>query len=355
MRILIIDPQFEGTPDIERAVTGPEADIVVWQTLEKGFPPPEEFALCDALINCRSRNAVSRATVGHMDRCQIVSQAGVGFNHIDITACAERGIPVCNAPDYGTMEVADHATTLAMTLIRGITAYDAKLRSRKIGWAARDQKTVRRTLGLNFGILGLGRIGTATALRALGFGMNVAFCDPYLPAGTERAFGFSRYETPEELLAVSDVLSVHTPLTSETDQIINSNLLAHAKPGMLLVNTSRGGTMDLVAVEAALRDGSLGGAALDVLPVEPIDYAHPLIQAFEASEDWLDGRLVITPHAAFYSPDSILDMRRIATENVVNFIRHGRLRSCVNEDLLPNAKASGPASDFVPNYTQSGV
>ena len=353
MRILIIDPQFEDSPDVERTVAGPDFDIVVWRTLEQGFPPPEEFALCDAVINCRSRNSITRETIAHMQRCRIVSQAGVGFNHIDIAACAERGIPVCNAPDYGTAEVADHAVTLAMALVRGIVAYDAKLRARKIGWDARAQKTVRRTRGLTFGVVGLGRIGTAAALRAAAFGMEIAFFDPYLAPGAERSFGFIRTETLDDLMKISDILSVHTPLTAETSRIIGAASLAHAKPGMQLVNTSRGGTMDLDAVEAALREGQLGGAALDVLPQEPLDYEHPLIRAFEVSEDWLDGRLIITPHAAFYSPDSVIDMRRIATENVVNFLRFGRLRSCVNANLLPEITSSGnaaPPSDFVTNY-----
>lgn len=353
MRILIIDPQFDADPDVERGVTGPGADIVVWRTLDRGFPPPEEFARCDALMNCRSRNAITGETVARMDNCRIVSQAGVGFNHIDIAACAARGIPVCNAPDYGTGEVADHAVTLAMCLVRGIVAYDAKLRSRRIGWDARAQTTLRRTRGLTFGIAGLGRIGTAAALRAQAFGMRIAFFDPYLAPGTERSFGFERTDTLPELMAMSDILSVHTPLTSETTGLIGAASLATAKPGLLLVNTSRGGTMDLDAVEAALRNGRLGGAALDVLPQEPIDYAHPLLAAFEASEDWLDGRLIVTPHAAFYSPDSVIDMRRIATENVVNYLRAGRLRSCVNLDLLPArfAAATRPPSGFVENYT----
>ncbi len=350
MRILIIDPQFDAEPDVERAVVGPDAHLEVWRTLDRGFPPVSEFEACDALVNCRSRNAIRRETVAHMDRCKIVSQAGVGFNHIDIAACAERGIPVCNAPDYGTAEVADHAVTLAMCLTRGIVAYDAKLRSREIGWNARDQKTVRRTRGLTFGIAGLGRIGTAAALRAQAFGFRIAFHDPYLPPGTEKSFGFERADSLAGLMAMSDVLSVHTPLTSETAQLIGSESLAHAKPGMLLVNTSRGGTMDLDAVEAALRDGRLGGAALDVLPEEPIDYTHPLLAAFEASETWLDGRLVLTPHAAFYSPDSVIDMRRIAMENVMRYMTTGVLRSCVNADLLGGGpKPAG--GGFVENYT----
>lgn len=357
MRILIIDPQFDAEPDVERSVAGPEADIVVWRTLDRGFPPDTEFAACDALINCRSRNAITRETVALMDRCRIVSQAGVGFNHIDIAACAERGIPVCNAPDYGTAEVADHAVTLAMCLTRGIVAYDAKLRNRAIGWDARAQKTVRRTRGLTFGVVGLGRIGTAAALRAQAFGMTIAFHDPYLSPGTERSFGFERTETLAELMGTSDILSVHTPLTPETAGLIGSESLANAKPGMVLVNTSRGGTMDLDAVEAALRDGRLGGAALDVLPTEPIEYAHPLLRDFEASADWLDGRLIVTPHAAFYSPDSVIDMRRIAMQNVVTYIQTGRLRSCVNLDLLTGQPDTGraPPLGFMENYVAASA
>ncbi|MEM9429061.1 MAG: C-terminal binding protein [Pseudomonadota bacterium] len=334
MRILIIDPQFEDAPDVERAVTGPEAEIVVWRTPTQGMPPVEEFAKCDALINCRSRNAVTRETVAEMTRCRIVSQAGVGFNHIDIEACAERGIPVCNAPDYGTAEVADHAVTLALCLLRGVVAYDAKLRARAMGWDARAQQTVRRIQGLTFGVAGLGRIGTAAALRAQAFGFRIAFADPYLAPGIERAFGFERVADLGALMEISDVLSVHTPLTDETAGFVGAETLARAKPGLVLVNTSRGGTMDLDAVEAALRDGRLGGAALDVLPQEPPDYAHPLLAAFAASEGWLDGRLIVTPHAAFYSPASVIDMRRIATENVVDYLRNGRLRTCVNTALL---------------------
>jgi lactate dehydrogenase-like 2-hydroxyacid dehydrogenase len=163
---------------------------------------------------------------------------------------------------------------------------------------------------------------------------------------------FTRAERLSDLMAMSDVLSVHTPLTPETSGLIGTESLSQAKPGMILVNTSRGGTMDLDAVEAALRDGRLGGAALDVLPKEPIDYTHTLLAAFEASEDWLDGRLIITPHAAFYSPDSVIDMRRIAMENVANYFATGVLRSCVNADLLAG-KPLAQGAGFVENYTDA--
>ncbi|MEM8665402.1 MAG: C-terminal binding protein, partial [Pseudomonadota bacterium] len=287
MKILIIDPQFEGEPDVERAVTGPDADIRVWQTVSEGPVPDSEFADCEALVNCRSRNSVTPETVARMKNCKIVVQAGVGFNHIDIEACAAAGIPVCNVPDYGTSEVADHALSLALALTRGVVAYDTKLRARQMGWFAREQKTVRRLRGSRFGIIGLGRIGLATALRARAFETEIAFVDPYLPPGIEKALGFQRMESVGELLSASDIVSCHTPLTQETTGLIGNETLAEAKPGLVLVNTSRGPVVDLDAAESALRDGRLGALGLDVLPVEPLDYVHPLLGAWERGEDWL--------------------------------------------------------------------
>jgi D-3-phosphoglycerate dehydrogenase/C-terminal binding protein len=223
---------------------------------------------------------------------------------------------------------------MILALVRGILAYDTKLRSRQIGWNARSLPTVRRLKGSRVGIVGLGRIGTAAALRAHSFQTEIAFYDPYLPAGTEKAFGFHRAKSLSDLLAECDIVSLHVPLTAETEAMINAETLASAKPGLILANTSRGKVVDLDAVYDGLRSGRLGGVALDVLPEEPIDYKHPLLKAFEASEPWLDGRLTITPHAAFYSPDSLVDMRRIATQNIVNYLLRGVLRSCVNGHLL---------------------
>ncbi|MEM8551724.1 MAG: C-terminal binding protein [Pseudomonadota bacterium] len=334
MNILIIDPQFDHAPDIEQEIAGPHARFSVWRTPTQGSVPESSLRECTVLINCRSRNTVTGQNVAVMDNCKIVAQAGVGFNHIDIEACAARGIPVCITPDYGTTEVADHALALALALTRGIVAYDAKLRTRAMGWHAREQRTVRRLRGATFGIAGLGRIGIATALRAKAFETQIAFYDPYVPPGLERAFGFRRANSLAELFSWSDIASIHTPLTTETYGFVGRDALAAAKPGMVLVNTSRGGTMDLDAVYAALKEDRIGGAALDVLPAEPLDYAHPLLAAFERSEDWLDGRLIVTPHAAFFSPDSLADMRRIAMQTVVNYLADGTLRACVNEEML---------------------
>ena len=334
MHVLIVDPQFEGLPDIEQDVLGPSYEIIVWQTLDEGPVSSSVFEKCDALINCRSRHPVTAAIVSKMPNCKIVSQAGVGYNHIDLEACSKNGIPVCNVPDYGTMEVADHAVTMALALSRGIVAYDTKLRSKAIGWNAREQLTVRRIKGLTYGIVGLGRIGTATALRARAFETEIAFYDPYLNPGIDKAFGFKRCNSLGELLSISDILSLHTPLTDETEKLINTDNVELAKQGQVIVNTSRGGVVDLDAIEKGLKSGRLSGAGLDVLPTEPIDYEHPLLKAFELSEEWVDGKLIITPHAAFFSPSSVNDMRRIAAENVFNFFENGGLRSCLNLEKL---------------------
>ncbi|MBJ3776945.1 C-terminal binding protein [Acuticoccus mangrovi] len=340
MRILIVEPQF-ADPDMERAILGPEAEIVLYSAIRDGPVPRAELAACDGLIHYRSRNAITRADVEAMERCRIVAQAGVGFNHIDLVACAERGIPVCNTPDYGTTEVADHTVALALSLVRGVAAYNDRLRRRAIGWDAMAVPNIRRLRGATFGVVGLGRIGLAAALRMKGFECEIAFHDPYLAPGAERALGFRRTETLAELMATSDILSVNTPLNAETAGLIGPASLAAAKPGLILVNTARGGTIDLDALEAALRSGQVAAAGLDVLPREPLDYAHPLLAAWERGETWLDGRLIVTPHAAFYSPDSITDMRRIVTETAANYLTRGVLRACVNAALLAEPR---PAS-----------
>ncbi|MEO1092527.1 MAG: C-terminal binding protein [Pseudomonadota bacterium] len=334
MRILIIDPLFAGDPDVEREITGPDADIVVWPTGERGAVPAGELRLADAVVNCRSRNRIDASDVASLDRCRIVSQAGVGFNHIDVEACAARGIPVCNTPDYGTMEVADHAIALMLSLTRGTVAYDRKLRDHHSGWVALGQTNVRRIDGRRFGVLGLGRIGLAAALRAKAFGMSVVFCDPYLAPGIERALGFRRVDDAGALFAAADVVSLHTPLTPETERIVDAAVLRRAKPGLLLVNTCRGRVVDLDALYASLRAEQIAGAGLDVLPDEPLTYGHPLIRAWAADEAWLDGRMVITPHAAFFSPDAVRDMRRLSMQTVVDFLRDGTLRACVNGGAL---------------------
>lgn len=335
-RILIVDPQFQKDPDIERGVLGTEVDISVWHPSGHEVVPPDVLQGADIIVNCRSRHRLPAETVSSLPDVRLIVQAGVGFNHIDLEACGRAGIPVCNTPDYGTREVADHAIALMLSLARGVTGYDQRLRARAETWStfALPMPPVRRLNGQVFGVVGLGRIGLAAALRAKAFEMDVIFHDPHLPPGAELSLGMRRAKRLDDLLRVADVVSIHCPLSDETQNLIDDRAIAAMKPGAVLINTARGGIVDLDAVERGLRSGHLAAAGLDVLPKEPADRSHPLIAAWVRAEDWLAGRLILTPHAAFYTPESLADMRRLSALAVHEFLTEGTLRSCVNLDAL---------------------
>lgn len=264
------------------------------------------------------RHEVKGADMDRMPTLKTIVRMGVGYDKIDRKAAAQRGITVCNVPDYGTMEVADHALALTLALRRGIALYhDTQRDNPAAGWRAIETPLIRRLGVQTFGVLGLGRIGTAAALRARAFGFRIVFFDPYRPNGSDRALGVERVRSLDELLRQSDVLSIHTPLTPETRNMIGARELALLPEGAVLVNTARGPIVDIDAVEAALRSGRLAGAGLDVIPVEPIAEPVPnLVAAYRAREKWLEGRLIITPHAAFHDPESWHDIRVKSAETM---------------------------------------
>ena len=338
MLVLMPDALFEDDAEIEREVLGDAANILVHSELVADRIPDADWRRADALIVYYGV-PIDAPLVERLDSCRILVRAGVGYDHIDIAACGARGIPVCNVPDYGTTEVADHAIALMLALARGLVSYHARLLADPhAGWHWSGAPLVRRLRGGTFGIVGMGRIGTAASRRARAFDMEVCFYDPYLPDGAELGLGYRRVDSLAALLATSDVVSLHCPLTPENRNIIDAAALAAMKPGALLINTARGGLVDLGALQAALRDGRLAGAALDVLPEEPPNPEHPLIQAFRRREPGLDGRLLLTPHVAWFSPAGRADLRRKSAETVRDFLLAGRLRNCVNQAMLETAE-----------------
>jgi D-3-phosphoglycerate dehydrogenase/C-terminal binding protein len=174
----------------------------------------------------------------------------------------------------------------------------------------------------------------AAARRAAAFDMRVMFYDPYLPSGIELATGYARAPSLDALLGESDFVSVHTPLTEETRGMVNRRFIGAMKRGAVYINTSRGQTQDLDAIFDGLRSGHLHAAGLDVLPREPMVRDHKLLQAWSAGASWLEGRFVVTPHAAFFSPPSLRDMRFLASETAAMYLRDGVLRDCVNRAFL---------------------
>lgn len=269
-------------------------------------------------------------SVSRLQRCKLIVRCGVGFDNVDHQLARKREIPVANVPDYGTEDVADSAIGMALALSRGIHQYNTRLRTQGDPWMYWIAKPLRRLRGRVFGIVGLGRIGTATAVRAKAFGMDVCFYDPFMPDGYEKAIGIRRAESLQLLMEESLILSVHCPLSAETRHLINAESLGWMPKGSYLVNTSRGDVVDLSAIPAAIESGQLAGAAIDVLPQEPPQADDPLLVAWRDPTHPAYERLIINPHAAFYCEEGLVDMRRKGAEACRRALTGQPLRNIIN-------------------------
>ena len=318
MPVTVLYPEDRQIPDdtLERDIFGPEVRILRRTKKALAELAPEDCAEVDGLMIMR--HAVSAEDIDRFPRLRVIVRMGVGYDKIARPAAAARNILVCNVPDYGTTEVADHAMALALSLRRGVLLYHERMRaSPPAPWGAVKNELIRRLGVQTFGIIGLGRIGTAVALRARAFGFRVVFFDPYLPNGAELALGIGRAPSLEDLLRQTDTLSIHTPLTPETTRLLGRDQLALLRPGAVVVNTARGPIIDLDALLALLRSGHIAAAGLDVLPVEPpVEPIPEILRAYREREPDLEGRLVITPHAAWFTPESERDTRVKSAETM---------------------------------------
>ena len=295
----------------------------------------EQWRNCDGIVGV----APPAKYLPLLDKCRIVVKTAVGFDDVDIEAFGKLGIPVCNVPDYGTREVADHAIALMMTLVKSIAFHDEELRADPIGnWRPALNPYGRRLSACTFGVVGLGRIGTAAMRRAQAFDMDCVFYDPYQPSGLELSLGVRRVDSLAELMSQCDVVSIHTPLNDETRGLIGADAFAAAKKGIIVINTARGPIIDLDALHDAMRDDTVLAAGLDVLPDEPANLNAPLIAAWHSNEEWIKHRLVVTPHSAFFTPESVRDIRAFAARTAARYLREGRLANCVNEQHLADRR-----------------
>ncbi len=259
--------------------------------------------------------SITRNTIERLRRCKLIVRCGVGYDNVDHVAARERNIPVANVPDYGTEDVADTAIGMALSLARGIHYLNSRLQHKQGAWIYTQIEPTHRLRGRVFGIAGIGRIGTATALRAKALGMDVAYYDPHAPQGRDKSLGIRHLESMDDLLAQSHILSMHCPLTEETRHLINRKTVARMRPGAFLVNTARGGVVDVQAVLEAIEQHHLGGAAIDVLEEEPPRDDHPFITAWRDPNHPAHDRIIVNPHAAFYSEEGLVDMRVKGSQN----------------------------------------
>jgi D-3-phosphoglycerate dehydrogenase/C-terminal binding protein len=272
----------------------------------------------------------TKASIDRMRNCKVIVRPGVGYDGIDCDAARERGIPVCNVPDYGTEEVADSALAMTLSLTRGTHFLNSRLRRGVGEWNVDQAAPIGRLRNRTFGIIGCGRIGTAAALRAKAFGFEVIFYDPYLPDGVEKALGVRRVDSLSDLLAGSHVVSIHCPLTDETRGMIGSEEIGHMPGGSFLVNTARGGIVDTPAVIDALASGHLTGAGIDVLEKEPPPEGSEVLAAWRNPDHPAHDRLILNPHTAFYCEEGCEEFRTKGAQEVLRALKGEPLRNVVN-------------------------
>ena len=326
MNILIPDVLSEPA-DIEAEIFGSDADIIVGEATSHKDITDEIWMNCEGILawDVIDYNA---ELISKLKKCKVIVRVGVGFNNVDLMAAKKKKIVVCNVPDYGTGEVADHAIAFLLSLCRGLPEYTRRLMNRE--WN-RFNPMAERLDKKVMGIIGLGRIGTATAMRAKVFGMKIIFYDPYIKDGVDKALNFTRVDTLQEIAEFSDVISIHTLLTSETHGMIDEKFFGLVKKEPIILNTARGLIINLSALEQTMRKGIVKAAGLDVLPVEPSDDSQQLIVDYENDEEWLRGRLVVTPHIAFYSPQAYEEMRKKAAQEALRVLNGEKARNCVND------------------------
>lgn len=313
----------------EKSVLGDIAEVVMLDaTREQDLMGKVEDA--GALMVYHALFRLSGDTVGRLSACKVIARCGVGYDNIDLAATRHHGIPVVNVPDYGTEEVADTAVGMLLGLTRGINEFNSRYRRETGDWKYLVAAPIYRLRGRTLGLVGLGRIGSATAVRGKALGMEVVFYDPYIPDGYDKALGVRRCETLEELLGESHVVSLHTPLTDQTRKMINATTIAKMQRGAYLVNTARGAIVDTRAIPAAIASGQLAGAALDVLEVEPPPADHPLIAAWRDPSHPAHHRVIINPHSAFYCEEGLTEMRIKGAQACRRALLGQRLRNVVN-------------------------
>ncbi|WP_439630299.1 C-terminal binding protein [Shinella sp.] len=308
MRVVVTDYAF-GNVDQERAA----AMVVAAAFSEHQCRSEEETiaAVRGADVVFNNFAPMNERTMVVMAQGATVIRYGVGVDNVDLEAARRLGVHVCNVPDYGVEEVADHAAAMALSLARKLGRYDAGIRAGE--WKIGAMVDHVRSLGQStVGLVGFGRIARAFARRMQAFGATIVAYDPYVSA----ADGATMLPL-DDVIAQADILSLHVPLTPETRHMIGKAEIACMRRGAILVNVSRGGLVDEVALAEALSSGHLGGAGLDVFEKEPMPAGVPLRDA---------PNTIFSPHAAFFSDASVERLQRLAAEEGLRALKGEPLR-----------------------------
>ncbi len=284
---------------------------------------------------------ITRSVIEKCPQLRLVARLGIGVDNIDIKAATDNGVCVVNVPDYGIEEVADTALAHILTMFRQTASLQSQILSgttfTTIESIMEVAKSSRRIRDKTLGLIGMGNIGLAVCMRAKAFGFKIMVYDPFLNVGIEKAVGgLTRASTVEELVRSSDCVSLHCPLLPTTRNIINEEILKLFKKDAFIVNTSRGGLIDEVALVKALREGRLAGAALDVQANEPLSYKGSLFEGIN--------NVILTPHSSWFSKESFEDLYHGCIEAVKHCLcdgaEPGKLKNLLNKDVTKKTECN---------------
>lgn len=317
-KVLVTDIAWANTDVESDVLRSVDADLVL-------APAASEAELvdlagdADAILTCFAQ--VTAAVVAAAPRLRVISRYGIGVDNIAVAEATKRGILVTNVPDYCADEVVEHVLALALSLARGLRLYDQGVRTGD--WSLQLGLPTRRLRGRTLGIIGYGAIGRLLADRAQGLGLDVIVHTQRRSADVSAA-GFTPVSL-EELASKADIVSLHVPLTPSTRGMIDESFLAMMRPTASLINTARGAVVDQVALVEALRNGVIESAGLDVFEPERLPIGHPLLGL---------RNVVLTPHTAYYSAESIRNLARLAATSVAAVLNGRRPAAVVNPELL---------------------
>ena len=299
---------------------GVELVRVVWENEQQYTEAVKDL---DAIMVGRGVNITPNVVAG-LKNVKIVVNGGVGVDRIDLDACTAAGIPVVNVPDVWLNEVADHAILLLLAVARKLRFVSETAHGGRWSQVHAGLPGVPRLQGRTLGLVSFGSIARNVAKRAQAFGMNVIAHDPYVDASVMEGLGVGS-RTREELMRESDFVSAHAPHTAGTHHLLGEAQFALMKPSAIFVNTGRGRVVDEPALIAALQQGKIAAAGLDVLEDEPPDPNNPLLKM---------DNVLVTPHTAFYSDEAFIESRRRVGQEVAAVLTGKRPRNCVNKDVL---------------------
>ncbi len=323
-RVVLLEYDPELFPPLGNETTLLAPVGAVWES-HQATTPNEALDIAqeaDIVVIQSVRPLLNADVSAQLERCRCIVRMGAGYDSVDCEAASAEGIMVCNVPAYCTAEVADHTMALLLACLRVIPRGEQSVRGASHPRLALGAK--RRLAGAPIGIIGLGRIGSTVARRLAGWQPKLLAYDPYVSSERAERFG-ARLVGWETLLAESEIITVHCPLTSETHHMLNAEAFAQLRHGAILINTARGPIVDEVALADALCSGRLWAAGLDVTEQEPLPSSSPLLE-FD--------NLILTPHVAANSPQAREDLYRMTCEIALKVLRGEAPESVVNLDAL---------------------